>query len=111
MLPRDRLLTDFFPDVQKDKNTRNKPIYYKYQISRSYTYSIIICFILLDDQVFLEEEPQRQEYVLGETGRIWLGTVGKFCVRPWNFSQVTNVPFCNIQTNFCEEDRDTFLDK
>lgn len=44
-----------------------------------------------DDQVYLEEETQREEYVLSETGRIWLGTVGKFCVRPWNFGQFDDV--------------------
>ena len=37
----------------------------------------------------MEEETHRREYVLTETGRIWLGTVGKFCVRPWNFGQVS----------------------
>ncbi|KAK3611436.1 hypothetical protein CHS0354_027163 [Potamilus streckersoni] len=44
-----------------------------------------------EDPVFLEEETQRQEYVLKETGRIWLGTVGKFCVRPWNFGQFDDI--------------------
>ncbi|KAL3859441.1 hypothetical protein ACJMK2_009661 [Sinanodonta woodiana] len=44
-----------------------------------------------EDPVYLEEETQRQEYVLKETGRIWLGTVGKFCVRPWNFGQFDDI--------------------
>lgn len=44
-----------------------------------------------DDQVYMEEETHRREYVLTETGRIWLGTVGKFCVRPWNFGQFDDV--------------------
>lgn len=44
-----------------------------------------------EDQVYLDEETQREEYVLSETGRIWLGTVGKFCVRPWNFGQFDDV--------------------
>ncbi|KAL5022509.1 hypothetical protein ScPMuIL_001664 [Solemya velum] len=44
-----------------------------------------------DDIVYLEDESQRQEYVLNETGRIWLGTVGRFCVRPWNFAQFDDV--------------------
>ena len=39
--------------------------------------------------MYMEEETHRREYVLTETGRIWLGTVGKFCVRPWNFGQVS----------------------
>lgn len=42
-----------------------------------------------DDAVYLEDESQRQEYVLNETGRIWLGTIGRFCVRPWNYAQVS----------------------
>ena len=41
----------------------------------------------------MEEETHRREYVLTETGRIWLGTVGKFCVRPWNFGQVCMIYF------------------
>lgn len=43
------------------------------------------------DSVYLEEETHREEYVLNETGRIWMGTVGKFCVRPWNFAQFDDV--------------------
>lgn len=43
------------------------------------------------DAVFLEDEDERQHHVLSETGRIWLGTVGKFCVRPWNFAQFDDV--------------------
>ncbi|XP_041375908.1 hemocyte protein-glutamine gamma-glutamyltransferase-like isoform X2 [Gigantopelta aegis] len=43
------------------------------------------------DCVYLDDENQREEYVLRETGRIWLGTVGKFCVRPWNFAQFDDV--------------------
>ncbi|KAJ8302755.1 hypothetical protein KUTeg_019151 [Tegillarca granosa] len=44
-----------------------------------------------DDAVYLDDENQREEYVLNETGRIWMGTVGKFCVRPWNFAQFDDV--------------------
>ncbi|XP_071091766.1 hemocyte protein-glutamine gamma-glutamyltransferase-like isoform X1 [Haliotis cracherodii] len=43
------------------------------------------------DSVFLPDETQRQEHVLRETGRIWLGSVGKYCVRPWNFGQFDDV--------------------
>lgn len=43
------------------------------------------------DSVYLEEETHREEFVLNETGRIWMGTVGKFCVRPWNFAQFDDV--------------------
>ncbi|KAK7498048.1 hypothetical protein BaRGS_00010636, partial [Batillaria attramentaria] len=44
-----------------------------------------------DDEVFMENQTEREEHVLHETGRIWLGTVGKFCVRPWNFGQFDDV--------------------
>ncbi|XP_029637138.1 protein-glutamine gamma-glutamyltransferase K isoform X3 [Octopus sinensis] len=43
------------------------------------------------DNVYLEDEDERQHHCLSETGRIWLGTVGKFCVRPWNFAQFDDV--------------------
>lgn len=49
----------------------------------------VICY-MTGDSVYLEEETHREEFVLNETGRIWMGTVGKFCVRPWNFAQVTD---------------------
>lgn len=42
----------------------------------------------LADAVYLDDENEREEYVMNETGRIWMGTVGKFSVRPWNFAQV-----------------------
>ncbi|BFZ12584.1 hypothetical protein BsWGS_15622 [Bradybaena similaris] len=40
-----------------------------------------------DDAVYLQADPDRKEYVLNETGRIWLGSVEKYYVRPWNFGQ------------------------
>ncbi|XP_025115118.1 protein-glutamine gamma-glutamyltransferase K-like isoform X2 [Pomacea canaliculata] len=43
------------------------------------------------DDVYLDNPTEREEHVLRETGRIWLGTVGKFCVRPWNFGQFDDV--------------------
>lgn len=50
------------------------------------------------DSVYLEEETHREEFVLNETGRIWMGTVGKFCVRPWNFAQVTGQSACTVES-------------
>ncbi|XP_050399460.1 protein-glutamine gamma-glutamyltransferase 4 isoform X1 [Patella vulgata] len=44
-----------------------------------------------DDLVFIDDEVKRQEYVLNPTGRIWLGSAGKYCVRPWNFAQFDEV--------------------
>ncbi|XP_059169628.1 protein-glutamine gamma-glutamyltransferase 4-like [Physella acuta] len=39
------------------------------------------------DGVYIAGEAERNEYVLNETGRIWLGAVEKYFVRPWNFGQ------------------------
>lgn len=47
--------------------------------------------------MYLEEETHREEFVLNETG-IWMGTVGKFCVRPWNFAQVTVQSACIVES-------------
>lgn len=44
-----------------------------------------------EDEVYMENQTEREEHVLHETGRIWIGTVGKFCVRPWNFGQFDDV--------------------
>ncbi|XP_012942057.1 protein-glutamine gamma-glutamyltransferase 4 [Aplysia californica] len=40
-----------------------------------------------DDAVFLSSEAERREFVMAETGRLWLGSVDKHFVRPWNFGQ------------------------
>eukprot|EP01111_Echinosteliopsis_oligospora_P005318 TRINITY_DN1859_c0_g1_i4.p1 TRINITY_DN1859_c0_g1~~TRINITY_DN1859_c0_g1_i4.p1 ORF type:complete len:425 (-),score=132.80 TRINITY_DN1859_c0_g1_i4:93-1367(-) len=39
------------------------------------------------DDVFLDDEKHRQEYVLGEDGYIWVGSYHNFSPRPWSFSQ------------------------
>lgn len=41
-----------------------------------------------DDAVYMEEEVHRQEYVLNDHGRIWLGSKDKMTPIPWNFGQV-----------------------
>lgn len=69
--------------------------YYLCQLIFRWTRTIFIS----EDQVYLEEETHREEYVLSETGRIWLGTVGKFCVRPWNFGQVHELPYLSDAVN------------
>ncbi|CAL4063338.1 unnamed protein product, partial [Meganyctiphanes norvegica] len=40
-----------------------------------------------DDEVYVEGEDERNEYILNETGLIWRGTSN--CMRPcsWNFAQ------------------------
>lgn len=37
----------------------------------------------------MEDEKLLDEYILNETGRIWVGTSQHFRGRPWNFGQVS----------------------
>jgi len=43
----------------------------------------------LDDEVFLANEAQRQEYVLNQEGVIYWGTENAVLAQPWDFSQVS----------------------
>jgi hypothetical protein len=43
---------------------------------------------LLEDAVFLQNEAQRNEYVLNQNGFIYLGTADYIQEEPWNFGQV-----------------------
>ena len=41
-----------------------------------------------EDSVYLDQEALREEYVLNDSGLIWIGTARKHCGMPWNFGQV-----------------------
>lgn len=43
-----------------------------------------------DDLVFMEDPKEREEYVLNDHGRIWVGSAFSHCGRPWNFGQFDN---------------------
>ncbi len=38
--------------------------------------------------MYLDQEASREEYVLNDSGRIWMGTAKKNFGMPWNFGQV-----------------------
>ncbi|XP_021272763.1 erythrocyte membrane protein band 4.2 [Numida meleagris] len=59
----------------------------------SKSYCVLGTFILLfnpwcrDDEVFLPNEPQRQEYILNQDGIIYWGTENEILAQPWDFGQ------------------------
>ncbi|NWU89857.1 EPB42 protein, partial [Upupa epops] len=72
----------------------NAPIgKYALILHASKSYSHLADFILLfnpwckDDEVFLANEAQRQEYILNQDGTIYWGTENAVLAQPWDFSQ------------------------
>lgn len=55
--------------------------------------SVFLCLVILlqssDDTVYLDQETSREEYVLNDSGLIWMGTAKKHSGMPWNFGQVS----------------------
>ncbi|KAK8383906.1 hypothetical protein O3P69_015979 [Scylla paramamosain] len=54
------------------------------------------CYILFnpwsrDDTVFLEDEQKREEYVMNDRGKVWVGAYRKARGRPWAFGQFDDV--------------------
>ena len=61
--------------------------------SSSQSFLFCVCLVILsqssDDTVYLDQETSREEYVLNDSGLIWMGTAKKHCGMPWNFGQVS----------------------
>ena len=54
--------------------------------------------VLADDDVYLENDDERKEYVMNETGRIYTSKSPTHKGRAWNFGQVSQPKcFCNVQ--------------
>ena len=49
---------------------------------------MIIILFILDDDVYMEDEDKRQEYVLNETGMYFYGSENQIGSSPWNYGQV-----------------------
>ncbi len=56
--------------------------------THTHTLRAILKCVFLDDDVYMEDEDEKFEYVLNETGRIWQGTARNKHGEPWNFGQV-----------------------
>ena len=50
--------------------------------------SLCIVLFRLDDQVYMEDDKEKREYVLNEQGRLYQGSARYISGAPWNFGQV-----------------------
>jgi len=75
----------FYVETKTKVPGTDKQAEFRYQ----YPEEIIILFNpwCKDDTVYLDQEISREEYVLNESGLIWMGTAKKHSGMPWNFGQ------------------------
>ena len=62
------------------------PLFLCNKILPSFTGNTLFTFI--DDNVYLNDEPSRKEYVLNDAGIIYKGTHKQIYEKPWSYGQV-----------------------
>jgi len=79
----------FYVETKTKVPGTDKQAEFRYQ----YPEEIIILFNpwCKDDTVYLDQEISREEYVLNDSGLIWMGTAKKHSGMPWNFGQFEDV--------------------
>lgn len=63
----------------------------------------------LDDEVFLANEAQRQEYILNQDGVIYWGTENAVLAQPWDFSQVSKRSSTSALSYTHQQRKDAYL--
>ncbi|XP_078360107.1 coagulation factor XIII A chain-like isoform X1 [Oculina patagonica] len=79
----------FYVETKSDVPGTEKQPEFRYQ----YPEEMIVLFNpwCKEDTVYLDQEASREEYVLNDSGRIWMGTAKKNFGMPWNFGQFEDV--------------------
>lgn len=63
----------------------------------------------LDDEVFLANDAQRQEYILNQEGVIYWGTENAVLTQPWDFSQVSKRSNMSVLFYSHQQRKDAYL--
>ena len=56
-------------------------------------WSFSVAFVSSDDVVYMENDVERNEYVLADHGNIWEGSAKHNTGMPWNFGQVNTIQY------------------
>ena len=59
-----------------------------YKILPLFSFTGNTFFTFIDDNVYLNDEPSRKEYVLNDAGIIYKGTHKQIYEKPWSYGQV-----------------------